>query len=53
VTCQVVVKNGHGARLVAAMTAHGISHILTFSTREFARSPAVIALGPVVLAGIP
>ena len=34
---RVAGKNAHDTRLVAAMKAHGISHILTFNTDDFKR----------------
>ena len=34
---QVLGKNPHDARLVAAMERHGLSHILTFNTSDFSR----------------
>jgi predicted nucleic acid-binding protein len=45
-THQVAGKNAHDARLVAAMTVHGITHILTFNTGDFARYPGIIVLDP-------
>ena len=33
----VMGKNGHDARLVAAMKTHGITHLLTFNTKDFQR----------------
>lgn len=36
----------HDARLAAAMTVHGISHILTFNTGDFARYPGIAAVNP-------
>jgi predicted nucleic acid-binding protein len=50
---QVVGKNAHDARLVAAMAVHGISHLLTFNTQDFARYSAVTALDPVLTAAAP
>jgi predicted nucleic acid-binding protein len=46
---QVSGKNAHDARLVAAMTVHGLTHILTFNTGDFARYPAITALDPAVV----
>jgi predicted nucleic acid-binding protein len=43
---QVTGKNAHDARLVAAMTIHGLTHLLTFNTADFARFPGVTALDP-------
>ncbi|MBI3411869.1 MAG: type II toxin-antitoxin system VapC family toxin [Planctomycetes bacterium] len=36
----------HDARLVALMTAQGISHILTFNTGDFARYTKIVAQSP-------
>jgi hypothetical protein len=33
-------------RLVAAMLVHGITHILTFNTKDFARYSEIIAVNP-------
>ncbi len=43
---QVSGKNGHDARLVAAMAVHGVTHLLTFNTADFARFPGVTGLDP-------
>lgn len=48
-THQVSGKNAHDARLVAAMTVHGLTYILTFNTADFARYPGVTALDPVAI----
>ena len=42
-------KKTHHARLVAAMSVHGISHILTFNKDDFARYPAITVLDPTKL----
>ncbi len=47
---QVLGKQAHDARLVAAMTVHGLSHLLTFNTADFARFPGITALDPVAVA---
>lgn len=47
---QVLGKNAHDARLVAAMAIHRVSHILTFNTADFARFSSVTTLNPVILA---
>lgn len=39
-------KKTHDARLVAAMTAHGISHILTFNTNDFTRYAGITIVDP-------
>jgi predicted nucleic acid-binding protein len=36
----------HDARLVAAMRVYGISRILTFDTKDFARYPGIEVLNP-------
>ncbi len=43
---QVTGKNAHDARVVAAMIVHGITHILTFNTADFARYPGITAVEP-------
>ena len=43
-------KNAHDARLAAAMTRHGLTHLLTFNGADFKRFPAVIALDPAAVA---
>src|SRR3954471_6267808 len=37
----VVGKNGHDARLVAAMTVHGLTHLLTFNAQDFRQFPGI------------
>lgn len=41
----------HDARLVGAMTVHGVTHILTFNTADFARytTMGIIAVNPLTL----
>ncbi len=41
--------NVHDARLVAAMLVHGLSHILTFNTTEFARYSEITAVHPTAI----
>jgi predicted nucleic acid-binding protein len=44
----------HDARLVALMTAHGLTRVLTLNTADFARYPSVTAMTPAdVLAAFP
>jgi predicted nucleic acid-binding protein len=43
---QVQGKNAHDARLVAAMTVHGISRILTFNVADFQRYQLLTVLDP-------
>lgn len=50
---QVVMgKQGHDARLVAAMQRHGITHLLTFNIADFRRYSSVELLNPNALAEI-
>lgn len=41
----------HDARLVAAMLVHGVTHILTFNTTDFARYTEITAVHPTALTG--
>ncbi len=41
----------HDARLVAAMLAHGVSHLLTFNIADFRRYTAITATSPAVIVG--
>lgn len=41
--------NVHDARLVAAMLVHGLTHILTFNTSDFARFSEIAAVDPASL----
>jgi predicted nucleic acid-binding protein len=50
---QVSGKPAHDARLVAAMAVHGVTHILTFNTQDFARYPGIAALDPAAVAAPP
>ncbi len=43
---QVVGKNAHDARLVAAMITHSIKQILTFNTADFQRYSEIEAIAP-------
>jgi predicted nucleic acid-binding protein len=43
---QVVGKNAHDTRLVAAMIVHGIPRILTFNTTDFQRYQEITAISP-------
>lgn len=43
---QVRGINVHDARLVAAMLVHGMTHVLTFNTRDFARYSEITAVEP-------
>lgn len=46
VTYNVMGVNVHDARLVAAMLVHGLTHILTFNTSDFARYSEITAVHP-------
>lgn len=46
---KVTGKKAHDARLVAAMSVHGLSHLLSFNFSDFTRYPGVTALDPVAL----
>ena len=39
-------KNAHDARLVAAMLVHGLTHILTFNGKDFARFSEITVIPP-------
>ena len=39
----------HDARLVAAMHVHGVTHLLTFNVRDFARYPGITVVHPLTL----
>lgn len=43
---QVQGKPTHDARLVAAMLRHGVSHLLTFNVRDFARYTEITSVHP-------
>ena len=43
---QIVGKNAHDARLVAAMLVHGIPRILTFNTADFHRYTEIESVTP-------
>lgn len=45
-TYGVIGVNVHDARLVAAMGVHGLTHILTFNTSDFARYFEITAVHP-------
>ncbi|MBD2570399.1 type II toxin-antitoxin system VapC family toxin [Anabaena lutea] len=49
ITHSVIGINVHDARLVAAMLVHGITHILTFNTKDFARYSEIIAVHPTAI----
>jgi predicted nucleic acid-binding protein len=43
----------HDARLVAAMLAHGITHLLTLDARDFKRYPGITVVHPVEIVPAP
>jgi predicted nucleic acid-binding protein len=43
---QVHGKNAHDARLVAAMNAHGVTTLVTFNTKDFARYTMISLIDP-------
>jgi hypothetical protein len=47
---QATGQNAHDARLVAAMSTHGITHIFNINTEDFARYPGVTVLDPQTVA---
>ncbi len=46
----VLGKQGHDARLVAAMMIHQVTHLLTFNVADFSRFPGIVAIDPARLA---
>jgi predicted nucleic acid-binding protein len=46
VATPVVGKNGHDARLVAAMMVHGLTHLLTFNAQDFRQYAGITAVSP-------
>lgn len=45
----VMSVNVHDARLVAAMLVHGLTHVLTFNTSDFARYAEITAVHPTAI----
>lgn len=43
---QVIGKQAHDARLVAAMLVHDVTHLLTFNTADFKRYSEVTVVDP-------
>lgn len=43
---QVIGKQAHDARIVAAMSAHGLTHLLTFNDRDFKRYNEISVVNP-------
>ncbi len=53
---KVIGKPAHDARLVGAMFAHGVAHLLTFNDGDFRRYAGITVLAPaavVAAAGVP
>lgn len=48
-TYKVHGKNGHDARLVAAMLRHGVTHILTLNPKDFQRYSEIVVYSPETL----
>ncbi|MCU0703936.1 MAG: PIN domain-containing protein [Fimbriiglobus sp.] len=46
-------KNAHDARLVAAMLAHGLTHLLTFNDADFLRFTTIVTLTPLSVLAAP
>jgi predicted nucleic acid-binding protein len=42
----VTGKKAHDARLVAAMTVHGLTHLLTYNTQDFRQYSGITAVSP-------
>jgi predicted nucleic acid-binding protein len=52
-TNNILGKNAHDARLVAAMLVHNITHLLTFNDSDFRRFSGITVLTPgVVLSAV-
>lgn len=49
----VVGKNAHDARLVAAMLAHGVTHLLTFNDQDFKRFTTITVWTPAAVLAPP
>jgi predicted nucleic acid-binding protein len=43
---QVLGKQAHDARLVAAMNVHSVTHLLTFNTEDFQRYSEITVVNP-------
>jgi predicted nucleic acid-binding protein len=52
-THHIIGKSAHDSRIIAAMTVHGLSHILTFNTADFARYPGITAFEPALVVSPP
>lgn len=53
VTHQCHGKVSYDARIVAAMTTHALTRLLTFNTADFARYPGLTVLDPAAVAATP
>jgi predicted nucleic acid-binding protein len=42
----ILGMNAHDARFVAAMTVHGLTHLLTFNIQDFRQYPGITAVSP-------
>jgi predicted nucleic acid-binding protein len=42
----ILGKNAHDARLVAAMSVHGLTHLLTFNIQDFRQYPGITVVTP-------
>lgn len=42
----ILGKNAHDARFVAAMSVHGLTHLLTFNTQDFRQYSTITAVTP-------
>jgi predicted nucleic acid-binding protein len=49
----IVGKNAHDARLVAAMVCHGVTHIITINTSDFIRYVGITVLDAAAVASTP
>ena len=49
VAYSVMGVNVHDARLVAVMLVNGLTHILTFNTRDFTRYSEITAIHPIAI----
>jgi len=46
---KVAGKQAHDARLVAAMSVHDLTHLLTFNAGDFKRSTDITAVSPTTI----
>lgn len=49
----VLGKRAHDARLVAAMLRHGVTHLLTFNSKDFARFAEITVISPTSARSLP